>query len=77
MNKRHKKDGFTPLRMAIERADVKMVRFLLQSMNVDVTIGDFGGNLPITAAEILKKIDSVETRQIFTLLEEYMVKVSD
>lgn len=60
--------------MAVEKADVKMVKFLLNSTNADATIGDYKDILPITAAEVLKEQDkTLETQEIFNLLDKHMV----
>lgn len=57
--------------MAVEKSDVKMVKYLLNSTNADATIGDFKDILPITAAEVLKEQDkTVETQEIFNLLDK-------
>lgn len=73
VNKDHKKDGYTPLRMAVERSDVKMVKFLLNNTNADATIGDFRNILPITAALVLQEPTKPETQEVYALLEQHMV----
>lgn len=74
VNKAHKNDGFTPIRMAVNRSDLKIVRFLIQNANVDLALGDFGDILPIQAAKAAaSESNKSECKEIFSLLAENMV----
>lgn len=75
VNAAHKTNGYTPLRMAIENADVKMVKYLLHNTLADLNVSDFKGMLPIDAADVLKQTNDTEKMQlIYNLLQKSMVK---
>lgn len=74
VNIAHDSNGFTPLRMAVSRPDIKMVEFLLQNTNVDLTIPDFGDILPVQAAKSLYESNKTEiSEKIYRLLANKMV----
>lgn len=75
MNIQHKNDGYTPIRMAIERADVKMVKYLLNFTNVDLTIRDYKDILPVQAAAVSRDCNKNEMQEIRRLLLEHMVRI--
>lgn len=73
VNTTHNNDGFTPLRMAIEKSDLKMVKYLLQNTDIDVEKGDFRNISPIEAAAVLRDPQKSETQEIHKCLEMKMV----
>lgn len=73
INKSHKKDGFTPLRMAVDKSDLRMVKFLLGRSDIDVVKPDFNDIMPINAAEILKNTQGSQAKEVYLVLEEFMV----
>lgn len=75
VNAQHKTNGYTPLRMAIENADVKMVKYLLHNTLVDLSVVDFKGMSAIEAAEVLKQSnENGQMQVIYNLLQKSMVR---
>nr|CAH7720625.1 unnamed protein product [Callosobruchus chinensis] len=70
INKQHDKNGFVPLRYAIEKQYVKGVDYLLKLKGVDATIPDFTDNVsPVIAA--FTRTDNLE---IAEMMRSYMEK---
>lgn len=76
VNKSNKKNGFTPLRIAVEVGHLRTVQCLLRHPNIDVNIPDFSGITPIYAAKCKCEADTNNNNatQIYLILKKYMVK---
>lgn len=67
INKQHKKQGYTPLRLAIERQNIDMIKYILYNLNTDPLIEDFQGLNPLQVA--LVKCSGV----VYKLVSDYVV----
>ncbi|XP_072391464.1 nuclear factor NF-kappa-B p110 subunit isoform X1 [Diabrotica undecimpunctata] len=67
VNKKQQKNGFVPLRIAIEKEHLDIVRYLLSLEQTDVNIKDFTNISPLVAG--ITKTDNEEIRNVF---ENYM-----
>lgn len=77
VNRAHKKNGFTPLRMAIEVGAVDLVRSLLRHPKIEVNKQDFSGVTPIVAAKIKSDSDKPhgDAEKIYLMLKKHMVSI--
>lgn len=67
----HAKDGFVPIRLAIEKRYIEGVKFLLSIPCVDPTIKDFRGISPLNAA--MQKENEID---LINIVQDYMVRYS-
>lgn len=71
INKQHKKNGYTPLRLAIEKQNIDIIRYILQHDKLNPMIEDFQDINPLQAA--LKKNNS----ELIVLITEFMVSLKN
>lgn len=69
INKQHKKNGYTPLRFAIEKQNVDIVKYILQHKDLQALVEDFQDINPLQAA--INKDNS----ELVDVITQYMVFV--
>lgn len=73
INEVHPKNGFVPLRSAIEKQHVAIVKYLLSLPKIVVTIEDFNNITPLTAAiqkECSKELKDIILKYMVSQVEE-------
>lgn len=70
INQYNVKNGFTPLRFAIEKQYLDILKFVLSIPQLDPTIPDFNKTSPLTAA-----LQRESSKEIMEVIEKYMVSL--
>lgn len=74
VNQGNKKDGFTPLRMAVDKHNEPIVKYLLNNTSANGLQKDYNNRSPFDVAKRLQDSNR-EARQVYALIEEYMVGI--
>lgn len=69
-----KKNGRTPLHIAVCEQQVEIIKYLLSNENLDVVKTDYNGNSPLLLAKSLIDLSKPVTKEVHDILYEFMVK---
>lgn len=70
INQYNVKNGFTPLRFAIEKQYLDILKYILSMPQLDPTISDFNKTSPLAAA-----FQRESSKEIMEVIEKYMVSL--
>lgn len=71
INQFNVKNGFTPLRLAIEKQHVDILKYILSIPHLDATIQDFSNTSPLAAA-----FNRDCSKEITEIIEKFMVSLT-